>query len=298
MANDSFFANQDLGRFLLIENVGNGDSGQVWSAIDKTTREVVALKFFTKASMGSVKDEYAKSLEVEHPNLLRPLSQEMIGDFPTIILPYCIKRSAETIAGHFTESQIWRLLYDISSTLQALHEHSLGHFDVSPSNILINDKNFMLSDFGACHTLTKEETSLESHSFKSDNLSYGFSAPQPNGNIYNAARDIWSLGATVFFLYMGCQIWNGLGGRSQTVSTIIPYMRRELPSLSELIMQCLIFDEKKRPTAKIVQDIAANNILKGTPSILRTPNLRQKDLKNAASKHSIKNVWPEEMIRN
>lgn len=148
----------------------------------------------------------------------------------------------EAAAGCFREKMIWELIEAVSGALSEIHGKEYGHFDVKPSNILWDGKRFILDK--KC----PEETASDSSSFR-------FDAPELNTQRCSAS-DIWSFGATVFYLYMGCYVFNGLGGKGQHCDSPIPYMRKSLPKLSKLVQECLEFDPEKRPTAEEINSIA------------------------------------------
>jgi len=48
----------------------------------------------------------------------------------------------------FSDNQLWKLLYDISKALKALHSFRYIHRDLRPENILINDEGtYKICDF-------------------------------------------------------------------------------------------------------------------------------------------------------
>lgn len=46
------------------------------------------------------------------------------------------------------EKELWKLIHDISEALNVIHYSDLIHLDISPSNILVQDDEFKLADFG------------------------------------------------------------------------------------------------------------------------------------------------------
>lgn len=265
-----------------------GESGEVWSALTDDNN-IVALKVFFKADKDKniAKHEYDMANRFTHENILKPLAISSIESYPAILLPYCKGCSVNGVAGCFREKMIWKLIEAVSGALSEIHGKGYGHFDVKPSNILWDGKKFILSDFGACCALDErcpEETASDSSSFR-------FNAPEFKTR-RRSASDIWSLGATVFYLYMGCYVFNGLGGRGQHCDTPIPYMRKSLPRLSRLVQACLELNLEKRPTAEEINSIARTEMEKlNACSPQRSLRQGQKNSEQAGNME----FWPDIM---
>lgn len=275
----------------LLNLLGSGKSGEVWSALSGDGK-VVALKIYR--SKHEVREfaeyEYRMANLFRHVNILSPTGISSHDEHPVICLPYCEGRSVDGIAGHISERMLWKLITEISGALAEIHDNGYGHFDIKPSNILWDGEKFMLSDFGACMK-TGESCSVEDTA--EDASSYRFDAPEL-GTQHCVASDIWSLGATVFYLCMGCHAFNGLGGRAQHKDSPVPVMRKALPALSTLVQSCLDFNPANRPTAKQVCEIA-NAELNRLESYVPKRILKHK-ASGLAEASGDTEFWPEQMI--
>lgn len=278
-----------IGNAKLLQLLGRGESGEVWSAL--THKEaVVALKIYKGEDEVKAKAEYEYNMacSFKHDNIIRPSAISSYASHPIITLPYCEGRSVDGIAAHFSEVMIWKLIQNISSALSEIHQSGYAHLDVKPSNILWDGQKFILSDFGACTKLgniTPSDTATDTSSYK-------FDAPELN-NQPHSASDIWSLGATVFYLYMGCYVFNGLGGRAQHNDSPLPYMRKSLPVLSKLVQECLSYNYTQRPTAVQIFKTAVEECRRlETIPIVR--KIRQEINKNTKSSNA--DFWSDDMI--
>ena len=273
----------------LLQLLGTGTSGEVWSALTRDGK-VIALKIYGGKDEMKNKADYECSMAglFSCENILRPLGQSSFESHPVIRLPYCEGRSVDGIAAHFSVKMIWKLIADVSSALTDIHGKGYGHFDVKPSNILWDGEKFMLSDFGACMNLrdVKPEESA------SDGSSYRFDAPEL-GRQQSSASDIWSLGATVFYLYMGCHVFNGLGGKAQHKDSPLPFMRKSLPELSKLVQRCLDLNPEARPTAKDINEIAKKEMKKLADS---APKRSQRHIAADGTVTKVKEFWSDQMI--
>ena len=293
MNNQMFQTNQRIGKYRLISLLGFGLSGEVWSAVSATSDAAVAIKIFrqNKTSESRSKYEFTMAKKVKHSNLMNPFSLDKMEDYWIMEMPLCLGRSVDGIAGYMSEYHVWRLLRDVSSALSALHHEGLGHFDVKPSNILWDEHRFIITDFGACRDL---EICQKECSVTSDESSYRFDAPELLKGIWKPASDIWSLGATAFNLLMGCHVFNGLGGRAQQQNSPVPYMRKSMPALSELIIRCLAFDYKLRPTADEIVAVAEKQLELQVSKIKE--RIVRKENESIASVENKMYFWEEDMV--
>lgn len=279
---------QTLAGYKLVHLLGSGSCGEVWAAVaDKSN--VVALKVFADSLQAEQASayEYDMSSRFQHAHILHPAALLAEHGRFAIAFPYCEGRSVDGVAASVSEALLWHLLCDIGSALSAVHAQGYGHFDVKPSNILWDGHDFLLSDFGACRQVNQ----LADPAVVIDASSYRFCAPELDTHPATAC-DIWSLGATIFYLYMGCHVFNGLGGKAQHQNSPLPYMRKNLPALSSLVQRCLSFNPAQRPTASEICDIAQQERARCTQQI---PTRPLKVTVTNAGYVADGSFWPEEM---
>ncbi|MCC8176089.1 MAG: hypothetical protein LIO91_06625 [Bacteroidales bacterium] len=143
--------------------------------------------------------------------------------------------TVNALAGYMRERHLWQLLRDIA----AIQSRSM----ITPETIQWDGSRFGL---------------LEGQSV---NKIVAFLPPENNdyGQLDEANR-VWMLGATVFYLFMGCYVFNGRGGAVQRGKTPVPYMRQSMPELSTLVCQMLSFCPQARPTMEHVTKVAQENL--------------------------------------
>lgn len=179
----------------------------------------------------------------------------------TKTMAYYPERDASAIAGEIDELTTWRLLRDISE------QATIINTPISPEHILIDGEKFHLSEWS-----TGYDPRFTSHE--------GYSA-------------VWALGASIFYIFLGCHVFQGLGGKGQTASTPIPTLRGELPELSKLIAESLDYDPDKRPTLYKIRDIADLNISKCNSNNKFLP-LKQIEAKTI-TQDELDIFWPDEI---
>lgn len=288
MKSDKFNKGDALCGYKLDSKIHQGERAEVWTAIQPSTGETVALKISHDADARQLADhamEVASRLEGADL-ILVPLSSETVDGCVVTAMPLCNGRAVDAVAGAMTrETQLWRLICDIASALEALHGAGLVHRSVSPQNILWNDGHFYLSGLGSC-----QEAGGHNGSPTADSR---FSPPEINDGKAMAPSDIWSLGATVFNLCMGTNVFFGRGGGAQKPQSPLPYMSNRLRQLSETVAQCLSYDPASRPTAAALRQIAQERI----ENLAAAKATRQRRVTSPARGHDQgDDFWSEAMI--
>lgn len=177
-------------------------------------------------------------------------------------MKYYPERDITAIAGEIDEVTAWQIMSDVAKQSKDTNT------PIAPEHIFIDGDGFVLSEW-------------------SDSEDERFIAPE-------GYSPVWALAATVFYVYLGCHVFQGLGGRGQTKTAPIPTLRRELPELSNLIIRCLDFDPTKRPEMSEVITISEDNSKRCKTIRSDFPPLR-KASENVITADEIDIYWPEEM---
>lgn len=177
-------------------------------------------------------------------------------------MKYYPERDISALAGEIDELTAWQILHDVAKQSKDIKT------PISPEHIFIDGSEFILSEW-------------------SDSRDEKFNAPE-------GYSPVWALAATVFYTYLGCYVFQGLGGKGQTKTVPIPTLRRELPELSNLIIQCLDFNPTKRPAFSEIVKIAEDNIKRCEATQTDFPPLK-KVSNSLITADEIDSYWPEEM---
>ena len=146
--------------------------------------------------------------EVHHPYIVNVLEVFEEHNTAYIAMEYIDGYSLKSLLGKegmLPEQQAIHYIRQIGEALQFVHEKSILHLDVKPSNILIDKQgNARLIDFGVSkrYDIEQEETSTTLLT-----LSKGFAAIEQYDNEgiqqFSPCPDIYSLGATLYNLLTG-----------------------------------------------------------------------------------------------
>lgn len=249
-----------------------GGSADVWLAIDVNTIDEtedesratkVVIKVYRPKNLIDIEGEYQfrnefkKVFGCHHVNIIQPTYFNIYEEKPYLVLPYCPSGSSEKLIGRLEkEDDIWKYIYEVSSGLAYLHEHTpqIIHQDIKPANVLIDDNgNYAITDFG----ISAEMGGADMESDDESAGTFAYMAPERfvEGTSPMPESDIWALGATLYELITGDAPFGNDGGSLQKKDTAIPLVKQNIPdSIKDLIKSCLAYDPKNRPTARNIVD--------------------------------------------
>jgi hypothetical protein len=171
-------------------------------AVDRQTGDTVALKVLHRhlADRPSARRRLERELEaarrVQHPAILHPLEQVEWEGSPALVLPAL---SGATLAdrveggGALDVGALEELLHEVGGALAAAHAAGVLHRDVTPRNVLC-DERFRLTDFGLAR-LTDQGTATTGALG-----TIGYAAPETYAEgARDPAADAYALGAVLYF---------------------------------------------------------------------------------------------------
>ena len=204
---------QDIGRYRIIEPLGQGGMAMVYRGFDTRLECDVAVKFIRMEQLPPVEVEKAlKRFEREakevarltHPNIVKVTDYGEYNGTPYLVMPYLSGGSLKELAGKpMPYEQAARLLAPVGRALEYAHEKNLIHRDIKPGNILLTDRGQpLVADFGIAKILDVES----GHTLTSTNVAIGtpeYMAPEQWFNQVSAQSDIYSLGVVFYELVTG-----------------------------------------------------------------------------------------------
>ncbi|MCQ2817332.1 MAG: protein kinase [archaeon] len=209
-----------LKRFLIQKKLGQGAYGTVFKAIDKKTKETVALKKL----YGAFRDDTDSQRTFREVMIL----QELNGHDNIIRLLNVIKAENDLdlylIFDHM-ESDLYNvsragilqdihkkyIIYQMLKALKFIHSADIIHRDLKPSNVFINsDCHIKLGDFGLARTLHSGKNGFGG--IITDYVATRwYRAPEMIvGSVnYGKAIDMWSVGCILYELLVGAPLFPG-----------------------------------------------------------------------------------------
>lgn len=206
--NDIF--GKTLGRYILLELLGEGGMAKVYNAFDPRLEKNVAIKIILPSHQHSKLflerfNLEAKSLaQLSHSSIVKVLDYGEEDNRPYIVMEYI---GGGTLREHLAMPVRWdkaaAILAPIARALEYVHKQNLVHRDVKPSNILLDNNNQpMLSDFGVVKLMEAEESVVAATGVGIGTPDY-MSPEQATGKEVGFQADIYALGVVFFELVTG-----------------------------------------------------------------------------------------------
>ncbi len=269
-----------LGRYDLLEEIGEGGMASVFRARDNQLRREVAVKvlFPHLARRGEVVQRFHREARaaagLEHPNILRiyDVGGGEQDDPPFIVMELIRGRTlleeVEQRGAIFAEvaACIGALLAD---ALAAAHAKGIIHRDIKPSNVLIAPGGrLLLADFGVAR-LETEDSSLVTRTGALLGTPAYMSPEQASGDTATTRSDIYSLGATLYQLTTSMLPYSGSPAKVMSMiatgALIAPVKRRAEvgPDLSRAIEKMMATDPQERPASAAAVAIELRGLASG-----------------------------------
>jgi serine/threonine protein kinase len=212
MSDSGSLVGSKLGNYRLERVLGRGRMGVVYLARDEALLRPTAVKIlFWELENTSGENpiswflaEARNVARVNHPRVVQIYSVAKHGQQCYIAMEYVDGPAADTAVaseGRFSATRATEVLFHAAAALQAAHNVGVIHRDVKPANLLLSSTgDIKLSDFGMA-------LRLDDPADRSRTLRVGtphYTAPELwRGEPASAASDIYSLGATYFYLLTG-----------------------------------------------------------------------------------------------
>ena len=137
--------------------------------------------------------------------------------------------------GTFSEVQLATVARQVLSGLSYLHAHKIIHRDIKPSNLVVNrNMEVKIADFGVSKIMCRKLDACNSYVGTCAYMSPERFDPDRYGGNYNGyAGDIWSLGLTLFELYVGHFPFLPAGQRPDWATLMCAICFGEPPSLPD-----------------------------------------------------------------
>lgn len=204
-----FYPKRDLvlgDKYVLKEYINEGTFGYVWSAIHLETEELVALKIPKDQERGDhTLSEGVKLIGDPHQNIIEINWMGRLDGVFVIEMEYFKgKTLAEELSDNGfknpkTIKEVALIFLKILEGVKFLHSKNICHGDIKPQNILFNDKEVKLTDFGTSKF-------IENVFVKTVDAggTWAYMAPEIAGsNKRYLISDIYSLGVLLYQLLTG-----------------------------------------------------------------------------------------------
>jgi serine/threonine-protein kinase len=234
-----------LGRYQLIEIIGEGAMARVYKAFDPEINRALAVKLL-KTQLAS-DDQYrlrflreAKGAGIlSHPNIVTIYDVGVEGEHPYIaeeLVEGATLADLMRSGRKLTTKEIVDIGIQLARALDYAHRKGIIHRDVKPGNIMLvaNTTTVKVADFGICRidSAGGDQTDLTQHTALGDVLGTPnyMSPEQVMGQKVDARSDIFSAGVVLYKLVTGALPFEG----DSIITVAVKIAQTEAPSVDKL----------------------------------------------------------------
>jgi serine/threonine protein kinase len=205
-----------LGGYLILDQLGTGGMGQVYLAEHVTMQRLVALKVLPVFSADDVVArerffrEARAAATLDHPNIVRVFDMCQEGKLLYLVMEYVEGTSLQSLVARHGPLEVGAAChYARQAAFGLQHAHDLGfvHRDVKPANLLVDRAGVVkLVDFGLVRSEADAGAGLTRQLDNRSTIGTAdYVAPEQalDGSNVDTRADIYSLGATFYFLLAG-----------------------------------------------------------------------------------------------
>lgn len=224
-----------LGEYLLLEKVGAGGMGQVFRAEHRTMNRQVAVKVLDARIANNSKlinqfySEVRAVAKLMHPNIVTAFDAGSSDRHHYLVMELV---QGETLLervnrlGPLNTEQAVDILVQSARALQCAHSFGIVHRDIKPSNMMLtNNGTLKILDFGLALLGAVDESEPKKNIFMG---TPEFMSPEQieNADDVDGRSDMYSLGATLFFLLTGQPMFAG-----EKMQVALAQIRQQAPAL-------------------------------------------------------------------
>ncbi|MEO8576254.1 MAG: protein kinase [Gemmatimonadales bacterium] len=258
-----------LGRYRLVERIGEGGMGEVWRAHDDNLDRDVAIKMLLRGVLGDntrrerFRREALVLSRLSHPGVATIFDFDARNGRDFLVMEYVAGGTLEArlAKGPLPLTIVMTLGAEIADALDNAHRHGFLHRDLKPGNVVLTvDDHAKILDFGLALLLSASSTTgrMTQPGLIVGSLPY-MAPEQLFGEGGDARTDVYALGVMLYEMTTGGKPF--VKDRPESlmfaiVNTAAPSaraIRSETPdALDRLIGECLKKDPSHRPASAAV----------------------------------------------
>lgn len=207
-----------LGEYLLLEQIGSGGMGQVFRAEHRTMNRQVALKILSKkiAERPNVLQQFFAEIravaKLMHPNIVTAFDAGSSGTTHYLVMELVRGQTVSSWVkqrGPLPADEAIGVLRQVAEALGYAHDLGIVHRDIKPGNLMLTEKGVLkILDFGLARLGTQDGVEGNKRFFMG---TPEYMSPEQieNADHVDGRSDLYSLGATFFYLLTGQTLFSG-----------------------------------------------------------------------------------------
>jgi serine/threonine protein kinase/formylglycine-generating enzyme required for sulfatase activity len=227
-----------LGPYRLLQRLGEGGMGQVFTARHVRMDRVVALKVIHKENLGSAKavqrftQEARAAARLSHPNIVVAHDADAVGDRHFLAMEHVEGTDLAKLvkqSGPLPVAQACEFARQAALGLQHAHERGVVHRDIKPSNLMLAHGAppatpvVKILDFGVARFESEAAPGTRLTRLGTMVGTVDFISPEQADNARKAdiRADIYSLGCSLFYLLTGKVPFPGEDAVTKVVARLV-----------------------------------------------------------------------------
>ncbi|MEE4195817.1 MAG: serine/threonine-protein kinase [Anaerolineae bacterium] len=249
-----------LGKYQIIEPLGEGGMATVYKAFDPGLERYVAVKVIRAVSqidpnfLSRFQREARALAKLDHPYILKVLDYGEQDGVPYLVMPYVANGTLHKYARkRIPYTQAIKLIIPIAEALGYAHAHKIIHRDIKPANILFGESGApVLSDFGIAKMIDGgDQTQLTGTGIGIGTPDY--MAPEQWNGLADERTDVYALGIVLYELITGRTPFHADTPAAillKQVQEPLPRPRSYVPDLPEAVENLLFKALAKDPNLR------------------------------------------------
>ena len=241
---------QEISGCVILEKISQGGMGTVFKAKHKALDRIVCVKVLSpnlakdKKTVGLFLTEARAVAELDHQNIVQVYNVGKEKGFYFIVmsfidgepLSHIVRKRPNLPIGFVVDTFI-----GVLKGLQAAHQKGIIHRDIKPSNILIT-KNLQpkIVDFGIAKKVDQEKGFTKTTELAG--TAYFLSPEQAAGKEIDVRADLYSLGASMFYVLTGKYPFTGKNSMEiiqKHINTPVPDLNQYRKGVAGWIIQAI-----------------------------------------------------------
>ena len=271
-----------LGRYVLLERLGEGGMGQVFKARETRLGRLAAVKVLPKERINKpgivtrFYQEIQSAARLSHPNIVHAYDAEQIGDTHLFAMEFVegidLSRLVKQ-SGPLPVPQACEYVRQAALGLQHIYEHNMVHRDIKPANLMRAYPGSVIKilDMGLARLREDEAEETQAKRLTTLGVVMGtidYIAPEQalDSRRADIRSDLYSLGCTLYFLLTGHVPFPG----DEPMAKLIAHSCESAPPIEHLRAEtapqvCAITtrlmakcpDDRYQTPAELILDLAA-----------------------------------------